>query len=177
MDAVKIIADNPVTAVAICAALVLGGVLVGFFLRRKASEQALVELLDVHDAGRMIAEKVVPTKTFKNAADHQSAYTLDSNDFAKATGRVVENDRCVGDSIRRAVFDHPMFNERADARFAHRAIGEKMEQELRFEKFRNEVGSEIRHAVSGSQTAIFAKIDLLFDKIGELQSLQMQGKK
>jgi hypothetical protein len=66
---------------------------------------------------------------------------------------------------------------RIDARIEHKAIDENLKQDIRFEKFRNEVGAEIRHAVSGSQTAIFEKIDLLFDKIGELQSIQMQANK
>lgn len=176
MDLAKVILDNPITVVAVVVIILLAGLLVGFFFRRKASEQALEELLEVRDAGRKIAEKVIPTKQFENAADHQSAYTLRSEPFAKATGRVIENDHEVGEKIRRIVFDHPMFIERTDARIAHKSIYEKLDQELRFEKFRNEIGAEIRATVAGSQTAIFKRFDDLLEQVGEIRRSQMEEK-
>ena len=75
-------------------------------------------------------------------------------------------------------FDTSMrFQARVDARIEHKAIDENLKQDIRFEKFRNEIGAEIRGAVAGSQTAIFNKIDILFEKLGELQSIQMNANK
>jgi len=110
-----------------------------------------------------LSRRILSGPIIKEFADNTVNRAFEMPEFRKAVEETVE-------------ISLPI-QKRIDARIEHKAIDENLKQDIRFEKFRNEVGAEIRHAVSGSQTAIFAKIDLLFDKIGELQSIQMGSNK
>jgi uncharacterized protein YneF (UPF0154 family) len=169
VDVAKLATDNAMVIIPVTVVLVLAGVLIGFFLRRRGLEQAVEELTEAPTFADKAARKVFSTRTATNYGDQQQAHALRSEEHARAVARVLGNDREAGDIVRALVFDHFLFTERVDARITHKEVAVRLELDLRFERLRSEFGAEMRAAVEGSQTAVFKKIDLIFDKLDELQ--------
>lgn len=158
MGLVEYATANPLVIAGLCLVLLLGGIFLGFFFRRRASEEA--------------ASEILATPQFIKAAQNQKEEAFRDPKFIDTVRLAIVKDVETQREIIKVVVCSKefadMIGDVVDHKKRRQAAEESAQLDLRFERLRSEISQNVREQMGASQSMLLSEIREAIKAISEV---------
>lgn len=168
-ETVKLLADNAMILVPATALLVIVGIFLGFFFRRKGLDQAVEEITSCPSFGPRAARVVFATSVATEYGDGQQAHAFRDPRFGDTVQGVIKKNTEVREEIIKVLAGSKelpnLIGDIVTHKLNQRSREESALLDLRFEKLQSEISQNVRDQMSASQTMLLTEIRRAIDMI------------